>query len=125
VNWYHACLRVAMIVVALGVMWMHSSAHDGHACHELTATHAVEAVMPMESDADAHEDGAHRHAGALCAAMLTAMCLAVLTILASLLGVPPLIALRALQARDSIRLRANAFLAGVRWSFMELSVFRI
>jgi hypothetical protein len=114
-----------MIVVALGVLWMHSSAHNGHVCQDHTASPAVEAAMPMESDADAHEDDAHRHAGALCVAMLTAMCLAVLTILASLIGAPSLMAQRAVQARDSIRLRANAFLAGVRWSFMELSVFRI
>jgi hypothetical protein len=114
-----------MIVVALGVLWMHSSGHSGHVCEDHTAFHAVEAAVPMESDADAHEDDAHRHAGALCVAMLTAMCLAVLTILASLLGAPSLMAQRAVLAHDSIRLRANAFLAGVRWSFMELSVFRI
>lgn len=114
-----------MIVIALGVLWMHSSAHSGHVCQDHTAAHAVEAAMPMGADADAPEDHAHRHAGALCAAMLTAMCLAVLTILASLLGTPSLIAHRAVHARNSIRLRANAFLSGVRWSFMELSVFRI
>jgi hypothetical protein len=114
-----------MIVVALGVLWMHSSGHSGHVCEDHTASHAVEVTTPMASDVDAHEDGAHRHAGALCAAMLTAMCLAVLTILASLLGPPSLIAQRAVQARDSARLRANAFLTGVRCSFMELSVFRI
>jgi hypothetical protein len=120
-----------MIVVALGVMWMHSSAHDAHVCDShLSDSHVVEAVasemMPtVDGSAVTFEDGAAADVAQLCVALMTAMCLAVLTFALWRLRNPAVVLRRAAQLRNVVRPWAEALPSDRRWSFMELSVWRI
>jgi hypothetical protein len=133
VSWYRAWLRAAMIVVSLGVMWMHSSAHEAHVCHShvsdayVTATAAFDATsMNPDGPAVNLDDESGVDVVQLCAVLATAMCLAVLMLAAWLLRNRPFAFLEpAVQVRNSMHRWTTVLPSGLRWSFMELSVWRI
>lgn len=126
-NWRRLCLRFTMIVVALGIAWMHSSAHahDADDCHAAVSAPHAAVAEPMSALTVDDRSDTTASAAESCMALLAAICVAVLTFLFCYSPEQTTVLESIARPHGAVSKRVAAAPPGLRWSFLELSVWRI
>ncbi|WP_155830109.1 hypothetical protein [Glycomyces tenuis] len=136
VAWYRVLWRVTLIIVAIGVAWMHSTGH--FSCHHdgdsgASTSEVVALTVALHADAamtDAHGAPALPFESGMnpmqvCMAILTALALAVLLLAAWRLSQRTAVCQWAIRRSCALAAWSASLPPGGRLSFMDLSVLRI